>query len=450
LPVLNGFFTQAARSAPAPVDSIVTGAGAGGGPHVQVTKNGAATAGWYPYENSFHGGVRVAAGALGDVDGLDEVVTAPGPGRAPEVRVYHANGAFVAGFVAYPGFQGGVFVAAGDLNGDGFDEIITGAGAGGAPHVRVFNANGTPTGIEFLAYASSFSGGVTVAAGDVDNDGRDEIITGAGPGGGPHVKVWKLDVSQQPFVLSEVGGFMAYDRSFSGGVNVAASDGVVITGAGAGGGPHVKVFDQHGGDISGFMAYGTFNGGVWPSGAFIGAGRVVTGPGAGGGPHVRTFDDAGADVGPSFYAYAQNFSGGVFVARADETADDADGDGISDEQEARIGTDPNNADTDNDGIEDIIETNGGQPGINTDGDQLIDAKDTDTDGDTKSDSAEGTGDCDSDGIGNWRDNNDPCSPTTTTTLPGGSSTTVASTTTTIAATTTTTACMIPLPGCPLG
>src|SRR4051812_17717478 len=68
--------------------------------------------------------------------------------------------------------------------------IAFGADAGGGPHVRVLNA---ATGAEvrsFFAYDPSFTGGVRVAVGDVTRDGIDDIVTAAGRGGGPHVKVF--------------------------------------------------------------------------------------------------------------------------------------------------------------------------------------------------------------------------------------------------------------------
>jgi hypothetical protein len=53
--------------------------------------------------------------------------------------------------------------------------------------------------------------------GDVNSDGRDDIITGAGPGGGPHVKVF--DGTSNGELLS----FFAFE-GFTGGVRVAAHD----------------------------------------------------------------------------------------------------------------------------------------------------------------------------------------------------------------------------------
>jgi hypothetical protein len=68
----------------------------------------------------------------------------------------------------------------------------------------------------FFAYHPAFPGGVYVAAGDVDGDGVAEIITGAGPGGGPHVRIWK----PTPTGLVEVTGFFAYHPAFPGGAVV--------------------------------------------------------------------------------------------------------------------------------------------------------------------------------------------------------------------------------------
>jgi hypothetical protein len=44
---------------------------------------------------------------------------------------------------AYPGFQGGVRVAVGDVNGDSTPEVITSAGPGGGPHVKAFDGSST-------------------------------------------------------------------------------------------------------------------------------------------------------------------------------------------------------------------------------------------------------------------------------------------------------------------
>ena len=86
-------------------------------------------------------------------------------------------------------------MAAGDLTGDGVAEIITGAGPAAGRTCAAFSlAGGVVTEVaSFFAYDPAFTGGVSVAAGDVTGDGVAEIITGAGPSGGPHVRV--LDVS---------------------------------------------------------------------------------------------------------------------------------------------------------------------------------------------------------------------------------------------------------------
>ena len=87
--------------------------------------------------------------------------------------------------------RGGVSVAAGDVDGDGLAEIVTGAGPGGGPHVRGFSLSGGVMEIaSFMAYDPDFGGGVFVASGDVNGDGLSEIITGPGAGGGGHVRVF--------------------------------------------------------------------------------------------------------------------------------------------------------------------------------------------------------------------------------------------------------------------
>jgi hypothetical protein len=239
------------------VPDVVTAPGTGGGPVVRIFNivTGALERQWLAYDAAFRGGVSIAIGRLsGPNTGID-IVTGAGPGGGPHVEEFNLD---IAGdpfpsyqWMAYNlNFRGGVTVAVGDLNGDGRDEVITGAGAGGGPHVRTFaiaydnNGSFIQPGIEFLAYAPAFTGGVFVAAGDLDGDGRAEIITSPGAGGGPHMQVFNGQSG------ASIASFLAYDPNFRGGVTVATTDldgdgrAEILTGAGPGGGPHVKAFSH--------------------------------------------------------------------------------------------------------------------------------------------------------------------------------------------------------------
>jgi hypothetical protein len=287
----------------------------------------------YSNEACTPGGVFVAAGDL-DGDGTAEIVTGAGEGGGPHVRAFAADGSpRPTSFFAYgPAFTGGVRVAACDFDQppDGRAEIVTGAGPGGGPHVRVIKLDGAgqPAGdlASFLAYSPGFTGGVFVACGDVDGDGRVDVVTGADAGGGPHVQVFKLDPTAPGGVVPLLD-FFAFAPQVTGGVRVAAADvdgsgrASIVVAAGPGGGPHVRVLELVGGvlqELASFFAYGPqFSGGVFvAAGDMLGGGRaeIVTGAGPGGGPHIRVFTGAGLDTGVGFFAYDPAFTGGVRVA----------------------------------------------------------------------------------------------------------------------------------------
>jgi hypothetical protein len=137
-------------------------------------------------------------------------------------------------FFAYdPRFTGGVRVAIGDVNGDDIPEIITAAGPGGSPHIKVFTVNfNTQTVdpnpiVEFFAFDQpNFKGGVNIAVGDTNNDGFDDIIVGAGATGGPRVTVYAgmptVNGAGGVNTTSPLNNFFAYAPKFNGGVVVTA------------------------------------------------------------------------------------------------------------------------------------------------------------------------------------------------------------------------------------
>jgi hypothetical protein len=185
------------------------------------------------YNPGFGGGVRVAA-ASGN--SFANIVTAPGIWSGPDIRIFDGSALAVSNtaskigeFLAYdPRYFGGVFVSVGDVNGDGVPDIITGTNGFGGPEVKAFSgstvlSNPVPTIIDdFFAYDPAFSGGARVAVMDVNGDGKADIVTGAGPGGGPHVRIFDGGTGLQ-LQQNTTDSFMAFDPSFSGGVFVGGA-----------------------------------------------------------------------------------------------------------------------------------------------------------------------------------------------------------------------------------
>src|SRR5205807_2153457 len=95
------------------------------------------------------------------------------------------------GYMAYETtFTGGVRVAAGDVNNDGIADVMTVPGPGGGPLVRIWDGRTGALIREWFAYDSALRTGLFVAAGDTSGDGLADVITAPDAGTGPEVKVF--------------------------------------------------------------------------------------------------------------------------------------------------------------------------------------------------------------------------------------------------------------------
>jgi hypothetical protein len=358
----GGGIFQASGSATL-VNTLVAGNAAKSGPDVSATLTA----------SSHHNLIGNNVGSLGLVDGQNgNRVGTPGKTLDPKLGPLQDNGGSTLTMALLPGSPaldaGDNAASPGPTDQRGRPRIVnntidigayefqgTGLFAlGGAPgRVQVFRISSGAQLADFAPFGSAYTGGVSVAMGDVNKDGFPDLVVAATTGN-PHVKVYDGKAlatgSFNPANpdASLLGQFFAYDLNFNVGATVAVGDvsgngfADIITGATAGN-PNVHVYS--GKDL----AMGTFN----PSGASLlasffpyalgfnvgvnvavgdvnkdGFADIVTGPTAGN-PDVRvyngkdiaqgTFNPSGASQLAQFFAYGLNFNVGAFVAVADTT-----------------------------------------------------------------------------------------------------------------------------------
>ncbi len=309
---------------------VVAASNAGSPPVVKVfTRKGEFKWQFTPYESTMRCGVNVAVGDLGS-DGFDEIVTAPGPGCAPLVKVFSATGYKLNQFYAYAKkFRGGVNVAIGDVDVSGTGDIVTAPAASGGSNIRIFTYTSgrfLPRILNFFAYSKSFRGGVNIAIGDVDGNGTKEILTVPARLGGPHVRIFEY--RNKRFVPSALG-FMAFPSSFRGGVQLGSGvfgtsrNATILAAPTSRGGPIVRSFGRRANGAytllnAGFMAFHpSFRGGLSLStGDFDDDGKdeIVAAVRSGDKAIVRIFRSDGRRLLYEFTAFPASMKNGINIA----------------------------------------------------------------------------------------------------------------------------------------
>lgn len=157
------------------VAEVLVGSGIGSPSSVRVLRgDGSEIFAFSPFEPVSHAGVQVAVGDL-DGDGLSEIVASTGAGGIAITQAFDSKGVSLGGaFAPYDDFTGGTVVAVGDFNADKIGSIVTMPLSGGA-HMRVWTGEGKRIG-DFFAFAEKETGRYAIATGDVDGDGKDELL----------------------------------------------------------------------------------------------------------------------------------------------------------------------------------------------------------------------------------------------------------------------------------
>jgi uncharacterized delta-60 repeat protein len=269
----------------------------------------------------------------------------------PATPIYNTSPGFV--LTPFSGFGGNVRTAVADVNGDGFQDTIVASGPGVTVRFAVISGKDNSTVLvpptSPFSGSESFTGGLFVAAADLDHDGRAEIILSPDLGGGPRVTIDSL----LPTGLVQRANFFGIDDpNFRGGARVAAGDvngdGTADLAVAAGflGGPRVALFNgttlfttpvRLVGD---FFAFPGTDATTLRNGAYVAAGDVngdgfsdlIFGGGPGGAPRVLILSGAQVVTGNTAAALASFFvagnstdRGGIRVA-----ATDVDGDNKAD------------------------------------------------------------------------------------------------------------------------
>jgi hypothetical protein len=181
------------------------------------------------------GGESIAIGPVMSQPGPgpNDVITGTGPGVPGEVRITTGNLRLLQEFYPFgTSFEGGIYVATGDVTGDGTTDLVVSSGAGmsGTVNVYEFINGGMQLVSSFTPFGVNYTSGVNIAVGNVTGDivtntnqgNANQIVVGMAKGGST-VQVYGYDDNSGTPQYDMLSSFVAYGPTYTGGVTLATA-----------------------------------------------------------------------------------------------------------------------------------------------------------------------------------------------------------------------------------
>jgi CHRD domain-containing protein/VCBS repeat protein len=209
--------------------------------------------------------------------------------------------------------------AQGDVDGDGLVETVVGLASGGQGYIAIFDDAAHNYAllrwiqVQWAAYNSTY-GAVYPAVGNLDNDPQAEIVAGLGPGGGGWVEIFDDAAAGYAHQMFVQLAWPSYNAAY-GETHPAIGDvdgdgrGEIVLGLGTGGGGWAAVLEDAAANFvhrdwlrTKWTSYNDANGATWPAAGDLdndGRAEIVFGLGRGSGAssgqgYLQVVDDASA------------------------------------------------------------------------------------------------------------------------------------------------------------
>ncbi|MCE9563071.1 MAG: FG-GAP-like repeat-containing protein [Planctomycetes bacterium] len=175
----------------------------------------------------YTGTVRTAVADFNG-DGVSDYAFTAGAGLTARTRIMDGatNQILVGSTIVLNGFTGGAYIAAGDIDKDGKAELVVSADRGGTPLVEVYTVSGNQLvkSLSFYPFGITNSNGVRVAMGDLNRDGSADLIMATGAGQAARLAIYDGAALAKKQAVTMRTSFLAFGSTVTVGANVTTGD----------------------------------------------------------------------------------------------------------------------------------------------------------------------------------------------------------------------------------